>query len=37
MEPNSLGRALARYNGSLGKTAYPNKVITALRNNWFKQ
>ena len=37
LEPNDLGRALARYNGSLGKTVYPNKVISALRRNWFKQ
>ena len=37
MEPNDLGRALARYNGSLGRTVYPNKVITALRKHWFKQ
>ena len=37
MEPNDLGRALARYNGSLGRTVYPNKVITALHKNWFKQ
>ena len=37
MEPNDLGRALARYNGSLGKTRYPNKVIRALQRNWFKQ
>ena len=37
MEPNDLGRALARYNGSLGKTVYPNKVIRALQKNWFKQ
>lgn len=37
MEPQDLGRALARYNGSLGKTVYPNKVITALHRNWFKQ
>ena len=37
MEPDSLSRALARYNGSLGKTVYPNKVVTALRKNWFKQ
>ena len=37
MEPGNLGRALARYNGSLGKTVYPNKVINALRKNWFKQ
>lgn len=36
MEPGNLGRALARYNGSLGKTIYPNKVIDALRNNWYK-
>ncbi|MDH3630837.1 MAG: lytic transglycosylase domain-containing protein [Gammaproteobacteria bacterium] len=37
MEPHDLGRALARYNGSLGKTIYPNKVINALHANWFKQ
>ena len=37
MEPQSLGRALARYNGSLGKTVYPNKVANALRKHWFKQ
>ncbi len=37
MEPRSLGRALARYNGSLGKTVYPNKVVNALQKNWFKQ
>jgi len=37
MEPNDLGRALARYNGSLGRTIYPNKVIDALHRNWFKQ
>ncbi len=37
MEPHDLGRALARYNGSLGKTVYPDKVIAALQRNWFKQ
>ena len=37
MEPHDLGRALARYNGSLGTTVYANKVIGALRRNWFKQ
>jgi soluble lytic murein transglycosylase-like protein len=37
MEPDSLSRALARYNGSLGKMVYPNKVVAALRKNWFKQ
>ena len=37
MEPHNLGRALARYNGSLGKTVYPDKVVKALHKNWFKQ
>jgi soluble lytic murein transglycosylase-like protein len=37
MESNNLGRALARYNGSLGRDVYPNKVITALNKHWFKQ
>lgn len=37
MEPDDLGRALARYNGSLGRTTYPNKVISALHRTWFKQ
>ena len=37
MEPEDIGRALARYNGSLGSTVYPNKVIGALHRNWFKQ
>ena len=37
MEPHDLGRALARYNGSLGRTIYPNQVINALHRNWFKQ
>lgn len=37
MEPNDLGRALARYNGSPGKSVYPNKVISALHKHWFKQ
>jgi len=37
MESNDLTRALARYNGSLGKQDYPNKVINALNKRWFKQ
>ena len=37
MEPHDLGRALARYNGSLGRTIYPDKVVKALHRNWFKQ
>jgi len=36
-ESNDLGPALARYNGSYGKTRYPKKVIGALKKNWFKQ
>ena len=37
MESGNLTRALARYNGSLGKYTYPNKVISALNKRWFKQ
>lgn len=35
-ENGDLKRALARYNGSLGKVKYPNKVLKTLRENWFK-
>lgn len=37
MESNNLGPALARYNGSYGKTVYPGKVVNALNKHWFKQ
>jgi len=37
IESGDLTRALARYNGSLGRYAYPNKVIAALNSRWFKQ
>jgi soluble lytic murein transglycosylase-like protein len=37
MEKGDLGPALARYNGSLGKTVYPEKVTRALNRHWFKQ
>lgn len=37
MESDDLGPALARYNGSYGKTIYPEKVIRALNRNWFNQ
>ena len=37
MEKGNLFRALARYNGSLGKNKYPDKVLAALKTNWFKQ
>lgn len=34
-EKGDLIRALARYNGSLGKTWYPEKVLTAWEKYWF--
>ena len=37
MESGNLTRALARYNGSLGKWTYPNKVLKALNTRWFRQ
>ena len=37
MESGNLTRALARYNGSLGKFKYPNKVMKALNARWFRQ
>ena len=36
MEKNDLHKALARYNGSAGSKVYRNKVLRALRNNWYK-
>ncbi len=36
-ESDNLGPALARYNGSYGKTKYPNKVSRALKKHWFIQ
>ncbi len=32
-----LGRALAAYNGSLGRHAYPNRVLQALAERWYRQ
>lgn len=32
-----LRTALARYNGSLGKRKYPDKVFTALSQKWFRR
>ena len=37
MEKGNLTRALARYNGSLGKYWYPNLVFNALSSRWYKQ
>ncbi len=33
-EQGHLSRALARYNGSVGKTWYPQRVFKALRKRW---
>jgi soluble lytic murein transglycosylase-like protein len=35
-EKGDLRRALGRYNGSLGRRAYPNKVIDKLTKKWFQ-
>ena len=37
MEKGNLARALARYNGSVGKFWYPKLVFNALSSRWFKQ
>ena len=37
IEKGNLIRALGRYNGSLGKMKYPNKVLKALNRRWFVQ
>ncbi|CAM3323064.1 lytic transglycosylase domain-containing protein [Halomonas lysinitropha] len=34
VEDGDLTRALARYNGSLGKTWYPERVMQALTRHW---
>ena len=34
-EKGNLHRALARYNGSLGKHWYPERVFTRWRKNWY--
>jgi soluble lytic murein transglycosylase-like protein len=33
-ERNDVGRALARYNGSVGRRDYPDKVITRWTRHW---
>jgi soluble lytic murein transglycosylase-like protein len=37
MEKGNLYRALARYNGSLGRFWYPKLVFNALSSRWYKQ
>ena len=34
IERGDLYRALGRYNGSLGKSSYPNAVLSAWRDGW---
>ena len=36
-EKGNLTRALARYNGSLGRFKYPNKVFDRLQKRWFRR
>ena len=36
-EDGHLHRALARYNGSVGKTWYSEKVMSRLNSKWFRQ
>ncbi len=36
-EKGNWVRALARYNGSLGKTWYPERVMKAWKKRWFVQ
>jgi len=35
-ERGDFQRALARYNGSVGKAWYPNRVFDVLRERWFR-
>jgi soluble lytic murein transglycosylase-like protein len=35
-EKGDFQRALARYNGSLGKVWYPNRVFDLLQKRWFR-
>lgn len=34
-EKGNLSRALARYNGSLGQSRYPNRVLSLWRHYWY--
>ncbi|MGD8742906.1 MAG: lytic transglycosylase domain-containing protein [Granulosicoccaceae bacterium] len=36
-ERGDLVRGLARYNGSLGSTRYPDKVLNALADRWYQR
>ena len=36
-EKGNLYRALARYNGSVGKRWYPNRIFKSLSSRWYQQ
>ena len=36
MENGELVRALGRYNGSLGRREYADRVVSALRSRWYR-
>jgi soluble lytic murein transglycosylase-like protein len=36
-EKGNMHKALARYNGSVGKHWYPQRVFRALRKTWYRQ
>ncbi len=36
-EKGNMHKALARYNGSIGKSWYPRRVYKALNNRWYPQ
>ena len=36
-EKGDMRRALARYNGSVGKNWYPQRVYKSLRTTWYRQ
>jgi soluble lytic murein transglycosylase-like protein len=36
MEHHDLVKGLARYNGSVGRRAYSDRVIERLRTKWFR-
>lgn len=36
-EKGNLSKALARYNGSVGKRKYPDKIFHKLRTRWFRR
>jgi len=37
IEKGNLARALARYNGSVGRSVYPRKVLKAMNKQWYIQ